>query len=144
MKHFFLLFMLLCCFNTTCTDVYAIDKFRTDGCSLFPNGTFDSNALWLHCCTEHDRAYWQGGTYNQRLEADQQLRQCVHDAGAPFIAQLMVEGVRLGGSPFFPTTYRWGYGWPWLRGYKPLTPDEQADVTKTYQESFNGNTHSKD
>lgn len=143
-KHFFAFLTIQLSFSSACSDSFAIDTFRTDGCSLFPNGTIVDQSLWLHCCVEHDRAYWQGGTYNQRLEADKQLHKCVSEAGAPFIAELMLEGVRFGGSPFFPTTYRWGYGWQWLRGYKPLSPSEKAEVTSTYLESINGNPHSKD
>ena len=46
----------------------------------------------------------------------------------PEIAEAMLRGVRVGGSPYWPTSFRWGYGWPYFRGYKPLSPDEQAAV----------------
>ncbi len=29
------------------------------------------------------------------------------------------------GTPAFPTSFRWGYGWPAGRGYGPLTPAER-------------------
>jgi hypothetical protein len=82
----------------------------------------------MECCIHHDLAYWRGGTYQQRLEADQALQQCVAKVGEPEIAKLMLTGVRVGGSPYFPTWYRWGYGWSYQRGYAPLTPQEQQQV----------------
>ena len=105
-----------------------IKPFTSDGCSLFPDGTFEQNELWLSCCTAHDLAYWQGGTYEQRLDADNELRQCVAKVGEPQIANLMLAGVRVGGSPYFPTSYRWGYGWSYSRFYKPLTEEEKLQI----------------
>lgn len=107
-----------------------IKPFTSDGCSSFPDGTFKQNELWLGCCTEHDYSYWQGGTYNERLEADKELRECVHAVGEPQIAQLMLAGVRVGGSPYLPTSFRWGYGWSYPRWYQALTDDEKAQIEK--------------
>ena len=111
--------------------VYAEDikPFTTDGCSAFPDGTFEQKELWLACCTAHDYAYWQGGTYDERLAADEQLQVCVADVGEPKIAKLMLAGVRVGGSPYFPTSFRWGYGWSYPRLYKALTGEEKAQIT---------------
>ncbi|MFT6987247.1 MAG: hypothetical protein ACJAT7_003101 [Psychromonas sp.] len=100
-----------------------INPFTSDGCSAFPDGTFKQKELWLACCTAHDYAYWKGGTYDERLIADKQLRQCVAKVGQPQIAALMLAGVRVGGSPYFPTSFRWGYGWSYPRGYKALTQE---------------------
>ena len=111
-------------------DSMELADFTSDGCSIFPNGTPDDQKLWLNCCKKHDYDYWKGGTETERLASDEALRQCVIAAGEPRIAQLMLTGVRIGGSPYLPTTFRWGYGWPYLRGYKPLTPAEQAQVHK--------------
>jgi len=86
-----------------------IKPFTSDGCSRFPDGTFKHKALWLKCCTAHDYAYWKGGTYRQRLDADLELKNCVATVGEKEIAALMLAGVRVGGSPFFPTSFRWGY-----------------------------------
>lgn len=99
--------------------------FTSDGCSAFPDGTPSQNALWLACCTAHDRAYWRGGSYADRLAADQALEQCVADVGEPEIALLMLAGVRVGGSPLFPTPFRWGYGWRYPRFYGELSQAEQ-------------------
>ncbi len=105
-----------------------LKPFASDGCSAFPDGTVAQKQLWLSCCIAHDKAYWQGGTYEQRKTADLALQQCVASVGHPNIAQLMLAGVRVGGSPYFPTAFRWGYGWPYLRGYRPLSDDELKQV----------------
>lgn len=94
-----------------------IKPFVSDGCSAFPDGTFADNRLWQGCCVTHDKAYWQGGSYQQRLAADKVLKQCVTAIGKPNIAKLMLAGVRVGGSPHWPTKFRWGYGWSYPHGY---------------------------
>ncbi len=104
--------------------------FTSDGCSAFPDGTLKQKELWLKCCTQHDYAYWKGGTYQERVDADIALRECVANVGEKEIALLMLAGVRVGGSPFFPTTFRWGYGWPYPRFYGPLNEQEQKLVTQ--------------
>lgn len=107
-----------------------LQPFISDGCSMFPNGTLEDHKLWLTCCQKHDYDYWKGGTEAERQASDQALRQCVVAVGEPRIAQLMLTGVRLGGSPYLPTQFRWGYGWRYLRGYKALSLEEQAQVDK--------------
>ncbi len=99
-----------------------------DGCSLFPDGTIEQQSLWVNCCIKHDISYWQGGTYDERAEADKNLQECVLDVGEPEIAKIMLAGVRIGGSPYFPTSYRWGYGWPYPRGYKAVTSKEKHEI----------------
>jgi hypothetical protein len=113
-----------------------ITPFTTDGCSAFPDGTPEQNQLWLRCCTQHDLAYWQGGTYQQRLDADIALRNCVAKVGEPDVAELMLAGVRVGGSPFWPTPFRWGYGWPYPRFYGPLSIAETAQIEALFPEGF--------
>lgn len=105
-----------------------LKPFTTDGCSSFPDGTMAQQSLWLSCCINHDLAYWKGGTYNDKVKADEALQSCVASIGEPEIAQIMLAGVRVGGSPYFPTPYRWGYGWPYLRGYTELTAEERKEV----------------
>ncbi|VAW61648.1 hypothetical protein MNBD_GAMMA09-3852 [hydrothermal vent metagenome] len=102
--------------------------FESDGCSGFPDGTHEQHTLWLSCCTEHDRAYWKGGTYEERKKADKALKVCVEKQGEPEIASLMLAGVRVGGTPYLPTAFRWGYGWPYSRFYKALTEEELEEV----------------
>ncbi|MBU0674293.1 MAG: FAD-binding oxidoreductase [Proteobacteria bacterium] len=107
-----------------------LKPFTTDGCSSFPDGTMDQQSLWVHCCIRHDLAYWKGGLIGERTAADQALERCVTRVGEPEIARIMLAGVRVGGSPYFPTPYRWGYGWPYLRGYKALSKEEKEQVAQ--------------
>ena len=109
--------------------------FQSDGCSSFPDGTLNKKTLWRDCCVNHDLAYWLGGSYRARMQADSELQQCVKALGQPTLATVMLAGVRAGGSPFWPTSYRWGYGWPywqngWPRGYQELTPAEMVYAKK--------------
>lgn len=105
-----------------------LEPFTTDGCSSFPDGTPEQQSLWAECCIRHDLAYWKGGTYEERLGADKALEACVAKVGEPEIAAVMLAGVRVGGSPYFPTFYRWGYGWPFPRGYQALSAEEKQQV----------------
>ena len=111
-----------------CPTIHAddLEPFATDGCSEFPDGTLEQKTLWLDCCVVHDLAYWLGGTYAERSKADKALEACVAQVGQPEIATLMLAGVRVGGSPYWPTRFRWGYGWPyldglWPRGYRAVS-----------------------
>lgn len=122
--------LLLC---SACISISAADQlqpFRSDGCSVFPDGTLTEKNLWLSCCTDHDIAYWKGGTREEKIAADLALRQCVEALGQPTIAKLMQTGVRVGGSPYLPTGFRWGYGWKQRRAYKPLSQPEQLQADK--------------
>jgi hypothetical protein len=105
-----------------------LEPFTTDGCSAFPDGTSEQNTLWLTCCTEHDLAYWKGGSYNDRVIADKRLQECVAQVGEPKIAMLMLAGVRVGGTPLLPTKFRWGYGWSYPKFYGSLAKEEQQKV----------------
>ena len=109
-------------------DEVGLKPFTTDGCSLFPDGDQDDNSKWMACCVKHDYAYWKGGTEGQREFADLALQRCVADLGENSISAMMLLGVRLGGGPYYPTSYRWGYGWPYLRGYQALNDEEKAQV----------------
>lgn len=105
-----------------------LKPFSTDGCSAFPEGTPMQQSLWFDCCLSHDLAYWKGGTEAQRQQADEELQQCVAKLGEEEIAELMYHGVRLGGTPLVPTPFRWGYGWPFARGYQALNDEEKQQV----------------
>jgi len=108
--------------------------FTSDGCSSFPDGTLKQQELWLDCCVEHDKAYWLGGDYADRLQADKDLEACVGKVGEKAIAKLMLAGVRVGGSPYWPTSFRWGYGWDYPRGYQKPTEEELALAKKLLAE----------
>lgn len=105
-----------------------INPFTSDGCSKWPEGPRGNRNLWRECCFVHDISYWMGGPRAERLRADRDLKACVERKGARFNSLLMYVGVRLGGSPNRRTSYRWGYGWDRLRGYRSLTAEETESV----------------
>jgi hypothetical protein len=79
----------------------------SDGCTLIPDGDIRP------CCLIHDQEYYRGGTRVERRDSDNKLYDCIrekkgfrHKLFAPFIWL----GVRIGGLPFFPTSFRWGFG----------------------------------
>lgn len=121
--------IIIAAFSVQClVQAENLKPFTSDGCSSFPDGTLEQKELWLSCCTRHDYAYWKGGTYQQRLEADRALETCVSEVGEPTIALLMLAGVRVGGTPFLPTEFRWGYGWSYPRFYRELTQVELNQI----------------
>jgi hypothetical protein len=99
--------------------------FTTDGCTRWFDGS------WTACCVAHDIAYWCGGTSDNREEADQLLMQCANQKQA-FLGYLMYASVRVMGSPWLPTPWRWGYGWKqWPLGYeKSVITEPEAEILK--------------
>jgi len=98
--------------------------FVSDGCSKWPNGTRDKPDAWLKCCFKHDIAYWLGGTEAQREVSDDNLKMCVEKNFSNAVALLMYLGVRVGGEPTFKTSYKWGFGWTYDRGYLAISKAE--------------------
>ena len=73
---------------------------------------------WAACCFEHDIAYWCGGSREQRKAADRDLRDCVARSGeSSAFANFVRLTVTIGGAPWLPFPWRWGYGWKPGRGY---------------------------
>ncbi len=110
-----------------------LKPFTTDGCSLWIDGTPEQPNLWRHCCVAHDLAYWKGGSKTARKQADEDILACVKQAQGPGMAKYIYTNVRWGGSPYWMSHYRWGYGWDyldgvWPRGYKVPTAEEQAQI----------------
>lgn len=113
----------------------SLAPFSTDGCSLFPDHALVGGAEWLPCCVEHDLAYWRGGTEEERLQADRALEQCVlTKTSDQVLAASMLAGVRVGGSPYLNTPFRWGYGWPYERKYQRLSADELREASRLESE----------
>lgn len=133
MTHIKYYYCLVFCLLPSLVVSAQLKPFTTDGCSAFPDGTIKQQSIWVNCCIRHDLAYWKGGTYEDRLQADIELRACVHKVGEPEIALIMLAGVRVGGSPYYPTSYRWGYGWPYFRGYQALSEPEKQQVKQKLQ-----------
>ena len=77
-------------------------------------------------------------TEEERKRADIELKECVYEKTKDAnLAELMYHGIRVGGSAYFPTWYRWGYGWTYSRGYKPLSPEEEKLVREKIIEHRN-------
>ncbi|MFT5837346.1 MAG: hypothetical protein ACI9ZV_000851 [Candidatus Azotimanducaceae bacterium] len=126
-----ILLAALCSIFSGCSKTLELADFTSDGCSLFPDRSLIDAKDWCECCVEHDVAYWQGGTEAQRLAADETLRDCVlAKTDDPILADVMYNGVRFGGSPYFYNWYRWGYGWNDHRKYQELTLEEQRMVSE--------------
>ena len=80
--------------------------FASDGCTLAPD-------LWFRpCCVEHDKRYWEGGAPEDRLRADQALRDCLTASGAPILSRVYYYAVRLAGHHFWPRVAK-PDGWHW-------------------------------
>ena len=104
----------------------------------FPRRATGHPNLWCDCCVAHDLSYWKGGTWEQREAADAKLSECVAEKGRAVTGIVMKLGVRVGGTPYLPASYRWAYGWPFLRGYAPLTLEEERvvnDQEKDYEKA---------
>lgn len=82
--------------------------FETDGCSWSPDFNFRC------CCIRHDIDYWAGGTKQDRLEADQRMRDCIRSYNRPILAWIYYIGVRIFGNPNFPViSWKWTKFPPW-------------------------------
>ncbi len=78
--------------------------FASDGCTLVPDFDF------RHCCVEHDKAYWLGGTPRDRAVADRRLKACI-SRRHPFVGAVYYVGVRSFGHRFWPGNRKWGWAW---------------------------------
>ncbi|CAE78911.1 putative helicase [Bdellovibrio bacteriovorus HD100] len=105
-----------------------LKDFTSDGCSMSPDGFAWSVNAYLDCCVAHDVAYWAGGAREDRLRADEELKQCITVKANKYTADAYFRGVRVGGSAKLQTPFRWGYGWVEDRGYKPLDMEERSEV----------------
>jgi|GEM_PF-1425298 len=99
---------------------------HSDGCSGGMSATWAALPEWVHhkfgatlpwhlCCVEHDRAYYYGGSREQKQAADEQLKRCVaasvdSEVMGLLLGSAMQLAVTIGGQPYFATSYRWGYG----------------------------------
>ena len=123
------LFVLLFAFPVLAAD---LEPFTSDGCSKFPDGNY------LECCQVHDLTYWGGGTQQEKIAADKNLARCVFvKTGSTQLSSYMFLGVLFGGSPHFGTSFRWGYGWPQGRGYRPLSRKEKRALAASLRNYSN-------
>lgn len=128
---------LFCTLLSSCTTDSSLQPFTSDGCSLFPDSSLISENDWCSCCFEHDVRYWRGGTSEERKAADVELRGCVLEkTNSAGLSAAMYRGVRAGGSPYFYTWYRWGYGWSYDRKYQALTQNESRTADQLLAKYF--------
>jgi hypothetical protein len=106
--------------------------FSSDGCSQFPDSVVGMD--YEDCCREHDHAYWKGGTFEQKEEADENLGACVGEKAFGVLGTSMKMGVGIGGSAYLPTTWKWGYGWKISRGYSALSIEEEEMAEKMFSQ----------
>lgn len=116
MKKYFLITWIIAFFvitqfgannQKTALDIKEIpNDFVYDGCSMFPDGNY-----W-DCCKTHDDSYFFGGTWQQRLQADNELYSCVQAKWwfHYLLAPTMWLGVRIWWAPIFPSSFRWWFG----------------------------------
>ena len=91
--------------------------FKSDGCSCWPDNNYSE------CCYEHDKAYWAGGSPEERKKADLKLKKCVKEKGHKNIAVIMYWGARVFGHGWIPAPFRWGFGYAWPKGYFDQSPE---------------------
>ena len=144
MKILFFLFAIILLTNRSAfadSDM-GLALFESDGCSKWPEGTDENPWLWRDCCFTHDLHYWMGGTSQERLDADVELKQCVESRGQDFQAIVIYMGVRVGGTPNTNASFRWGFGWPEGREYSELTEDEKREAAaKLRRSNFSERDH---
>jgi hypothetical protein len=83
------------------------ETFVSDNCTWFPDGNYKD------CCVQHDREYFNGGSWKERWRSDKKLYKCV--ASKPkfynkIVAPFMWLGVRAFGVPWLGTKASWGFG----------------------------------
>jgi hypothetical protein len=127
-KIFASIFLMLLFFS--CSTQKQIKPFTTDGCSCYPDGSKSNPKAWEHCCISHDSLYWKGGSRRDRKIADSILCDCVLKSGYPKRSKRIYWGTRFGGSAWFPTPWRWGYGWKYGRGYKKMKDINAINAVK--------------
>jgi hypothetical protein len=121
-------FALVLSYNTHATDL-TLKTYESDGCTMFPDGSTNNKTLWRHCCDLHDLRYWFGGTKDNELQADLNLKSCVDEVAGPVVANMMYLGVRTGHYSPIKNKYKWGWGWGSREEWLPLTADEKIYIS---------------
>lgn len=100
-------------------DAQMIQPFNSDLCTSSPNGT------WGHCCYEHDFLYWAGGSFKERLAADDQLQMCMNKSGGP--GEVYREFVRVGG------VAHWSSAWDGANRNQNITIAETEIIKSEFE-----------
>ena len=105
----FFFFVVLPAYPVQATRIPAWDDSMSEGCSLAPD-------ISLACCIQHDRAYYYGGSAEERTQADAIFRECLVAEGWSILGWVYYAAVRVGGHPLIPLWFRWGFGLPYAWG----------------------------
>ena len=111
--------------NSVIANDVRLNSFSTDFCTNYAEGTKEEPDLWKHCCLMHDLYFWAGGTKDDRLDADRELKTCIEATGASQIARLVYLAVRAGSySPIKYPDKKWNNGWVDRKEFDPLSSEE--------------------
>lgn len=103
--------------------------FTSDGCPHLAEAiSYPQEDQWRLCCVEHDKAYWKGGSQDQRQKADLDLQSCITERGSPEAARLVYYAVR--SSQKWTPTLPWGYGWVLPRNTAIHSNEELLEIKK--------------
>ncbi|MGE3611564.1 MAG: FAD-binding oxidoreductase [Bacteriovoracaceae bacterium] len=129
-----ILYSLNCSAKSSPVVIPQVNDFYSDGCSMYPDDEkIGGKTSWIHCCFVHDIAYWMGGTSEQRMDADLELKQCVSQVTSKAHGEIVFLGVRMGGGPNTKLPWRWGYGLTNYTGYRELTDQDKEAIEKKYE-----------
>jgi len=86
--------------------------FESDGCSLIEPiyRAFGMVPPGREHCVEHDKEYWTGGTFSQLVGSNLRLGMRVAEGGHPILGIVRALSTMIGGLPFLPFPWRWGFG----------------------------------
>lgn len=84
--------------------------FTSDYCTFFPNGTPSRPQLWRDCCFKHDQDYWLGGSSEEQLKSDIELKECVTQVAGDLYGFIIYWGVRIGHYSPIKHKTKWGWG----------------------------------
>lgn len=102
--------------------------FVSDGCTAFPDGNY------RECCEAHDLDYFKGGSFSERRASDKRLYRCVKAKGGwknKVRAPMMYLGVRVFGTGWLPTPFRWGFGKKEIYRAKDEAEKEASDESSS-------------
>ena len=106
-----------------------LKPFVSDGCPrLAKMISYPREDHWQLCCVEHDKAYWKGGSLEEKQQADSAFHSCVSERGSPDAARLMYYALRSVQKSSHVQT--WGYGWVIPHNTSAHTPEEIIEIKK--------------
>ncbi len=114
--------------------------FETDGCTAFPDGNYRD------CCEAHDLDYYKGGSFKERRDSDKRLYSCVKSKPSwknKYRAPMIYLGVRVFGTAWLPTPFRWGFGKKKMKRLAEAANSETKKEEPTV-ETKNENKENKD